>query len=55
MHAYCTEQCETTDGIFMEAYTLWDRLHGRVVKGVGHCGHDEAMEVGGREFDPRPE
>ena len=30
------------------------RLHGRVVKGVGHLGHDEAMEEGGREFDPRP-
>ena len=28
--------------------------HGRVVKGVGHHGHDEAMEAGGREFDPRP-
>ena len=27
---------------------------GRVVKGVGHLGHDEAMEAGGREFDPRP-
>ena len=26
------------------------RLHGRVVKGVGHLGHDEAMEAGGREF-----
>ena len=25
-----------------------------MVKGVGHLGHDEAMEVGGREFDPRP-
>ena len=23
-------------------------------KGVGHIGHDEAMEAGGREFDPRP-
>ena len=31
-----------------------DRLHGRVVKGVGHFGNDEAMEAGGREFDPRP-
>ena len=30
------------------------RLHGRVVKGVGHLGHDEVMEAGGREFDPRP-
>ena len=30
------------------------RLYGRVVKGVGHLGHDEAMEGGGREFDPRP-
>ena len=30
------------------------RLHGRVVKGVGHLGHGEAMEAGGREFDPRP-
>ena len=26
------------------------RLHGRVVKGVGHLGHDEVMEAGGREF-----
>ena len=25
-------------------------LHGRVVKGVGHLGHDEATEAGGREF-----
>ena len=30
-------------------------FHGRVVKGVGHLGHEEAMEAGGREFDPRPE
>ena len=30
-----------------------NRLHGRVVKGVGHLGHDEAMEAGGPEFDPR--
>ena len=30
------------------------RLHGRVVKGMGHLGHEEAMETGGREFDPRP-
>ena len=30
-----------------------NRLHGRVVKGVGHLGHDEAMEAGGREFDLR--
>ena len=29
-------------------------VHGRVVKGVGHLGHDEATEAGGREFDPRP-
>ena len=29
-------------------------LHGGVVKGVGHLGHDEAMEAGGREVDPRP-
>ena len=29
---------------------LLDRLHGRVVKGIGHLGHDEAMEAGGREF-----
>ena len=27
------------------------RFHGRVGKGVGHLGHDEAMEAGGREFD----
>ena len=33
---------------------LIDRLHGRVVKGLGHIGHDEVMEAGGREFDPRP-
>ena len=25
-----------------------------LVKGAGHLGHDEAMEAGGREFDPRP-
>ena len=32
----------------------YGRLHGRVVKGVGHIGHEEAMEAGGCEFDPRP-
>ena len=32
-----------------------NRLHGRVVKGMGHLDNDEAMEAGGREFDPRPE
>ena len=26
------------------------RLHGRVVKGVGHIGYDETMEAGGREY-----
>ena len=31
-----------------------ESLRGRVVKSVGHLGHDEAMEAGGREFDPRP-
>ena len=31
-----------------------ERLHGRVVKGVGHLDNDEAMEAGGRESDPRP-
>ena len=31
-----------------------NNLHGRVVKGVGHPGNDEAKEAGGREFDPRP-
>ena len=30
------------------------RLRGRVVKGVGHLGHEEAMETGGPEFNPRP-
>ena len=25
-----------------------------MVRGVGHVGHDEAMEAGGREFEPRP-
>ena len=25
-----------------------------MVKDVGHLGHDEATEAGGREFDPRP-
>ena len=25
-------------------------LHGQVVTGVGHLGHDEAMAAGGREF-----
>ena len=37
-----------------ERESISNRLHGRVVKGVGHLGHDEAMEAGGREFDPRP-
>ena len=27
-------------------------LRGRVVKGVGHLGHDEAMEAGGCKFEP---
>ena len=26
-------------------------IHGRVPR---HLGHDDAMEAGGREFDPRP-
>ena len=30
--------------------TCINRLHGRVAKGVGHLGYDEAMEAGGREF-----
>ena len=38
----------------MEAGGREFSLHGRAVKGVGHLGHDEAMEAGGREFDPRP-
>ena len=38
----------------MEAGGREFSLPGRVVKGVGHCGHGEAMEAGGREFDPRP-
>ena len=25
-----------------------------MIKSVGHLGHGEAMEAGGREFDPRP-
>ena len=28
--------------------------HSRVVKVVARLGHDEAMEAGGREFEPRP-
>ena len=38
----------------MEAGGREFSLHGRVVKGVGHLGHDEAMEAGGREFEHRP-
>ena len=34
----------------MEAGGREFSLHGRVVKGVGHLDHDEAMEAGGREF-----
>ena len=30
------------------------RLYKPWPRGVGHLGHDEAMEAGGREFDPRP-
>ena len=33
--------------------TPYGTLDRRVVKGVGHLGHDEVMEAGGREFDPR--
>ena len=29
-------------------------VHGRVVNGVRHLGHDEAMEAGGQKFKPRP-
>ena len=28
--------------------------HSSALKGVGHLSHDEAMETGGLEFDPRP-
>ena len=35
----------------MEAGGREFSLHGRVVKGVGHLGHNEAMEAGGLEFD----
>ena len=42
--------CQLTAAISTSDLTT----HGRVVKGVGHLGHDEAMEAGGREFDPRP-
>ena len=28
------------------------RLRGRVVKGVGPPGHDQAMEAGSRKLDP---
>ena len=34
----------------MEAGGRASSLHGRVVKGVGHLGHDEAMEARGRAF-----
>ena len=41
--------------IFLNNYLASkETIHGRVVKGVGHLGHDEAMEAGGREFDPQP-
>ena len=30
--------------------SIYNRPHGRVGKGVGHLGHDEAMEAGSREF-----
>ena len=36
--------------VFVSHVVVKYRLHGRVVKGVGHLGHDEAMEAGGREF-----
>ena len=46
-----TQQYDTNIGA---APMYYSRLRGRVVTGVGHLGHDEAMEAGGREFDPRP-
>ena len=45
-----TMLCSNHDIIILQE--TW--LQGRVVKGVGHLGHDEVMEAGGREFDPRP-
>ena len=54
---YWGEISRFRDGMYVwvEGATLiGNRLHGRVVKGVGHLGHDEAMEAGGREFNPRP-
>ena len=41
-------------GLFLLVTHCLHRLHGRVVKGAGDLCHDEAMEAGGREFDPRP-
>ena len=39
--------------IRFKKYNLY-RLQDAVVKDVGHLGHDEAMEAGGREFEPWP-
>ena len=42
--------CIRNDGMpLLPSIACINRLHG-----VGHLGDDEAMEAGGREFDPRP-
>ena len=50
MFTYYGERCITLLCFEKLIIISLDRLHGRVVKGMGHLGHDEAMEAGGREF-----
>ena len=56
LNGHCTAVPTILSHIYLKLkhYSVAHGLHGRVVKGVGHLGHDEVMEAGGREFDPRP-
>ena len=43
-----------TSLVYLDEYTQVSTRVEFQFKSVGHLGHDEAMEAGCREFDPRP-
>ena len=50
VHSDSTSRPSSAKSTHVSPHLCSDTVHGRVVKGVGHLGHDEAMEAGGREF-----
>ena len=55
--AFLTYSCKVVKRLRIICFVnfpLKATLHGQVGNGMGHLGHDEAMEAGGREFEPRP-